>query len=97
MIKELIVNVFFIKKYVNFNFNLYKILVAPVSAAIISGVVMYLIRLALININIWLYCIISAGLGLIAYVGLIVLFKSFNKAEMYVFKGRNILNKGNNV
>ena len=92
-----VVNVFFIKKYVYFNFNLSKILIAPVSAAIISGVIMYFIRLTLININIWLYCIISAGLGLIAYVGLIVLFKSFNKAEMYVFKGRNILNKGNNV
>ena len=92
-----VVNLFFIKKYVKFNFNLSKLLVAPIAASIISGVVMYFIRLVLINLNIWLYCVISAGMGLFVYVGLIILFKSFNKAEMYVFKGRNILNKTSNV
>lgn len=88
-----IINLIYIKKHVQLSFSFSKILVTPISAAVISGSIMYVLRFALINCNIWLYCVISAGVGLISYVALIILFKSFNVQETQVFKHKNILNK----
>lgn len=88
-----LINLFYIKKYVQLNFSFSKILVAPVSAAIISGTIMYVIRLSLINLNVWLYCAVSGLIGIACYIALIVLFKSFNMQESQVFKRKNILNK----
>lgn len=88
-----ILNLYFIRKYLNFNFDFSKIIVAPLASSILAGIVMYFLRIALLNINTILYCVISAGLGLICYLTLIILFKSFNNAEIRVFKKKNLLNK----
>ncbi len=86
-----LIDLYYIKKYVALRFNLTKILVSPTASAIISGVVMYLLRLSLISLNVWVYSIIAGGVGLICYIILIFLFKSFNNNELKVFKRRNIV------
>ena len=87
-----LINLFFIKKYIKFSLGLSKVLISPICSAVISGIVMFVLRNMLININIWLYCIISAGVGLFLYVTLIILFKSFSKQEITVFKKKSIIN-----
>ncbi len=88
-----LVNLIFIKKYVLLKFDFSKIIVAPVASVIIAGIVMYVLRLMLINLNTILCCAVSGGVGIICYIVLVILFKSFNKTEINVFKRKKILNK----
>lgn len=87
-----VINLSFIKKYINFSLGLTKILIVPTSSVVISAIIMFLLRNMLININIWLYCSISATVGLAIYVLLIILFKSFSKQEINLFKKKSIIN-----
>lgn len=86
-----IINLIYIKKYVALKFDFVKILISPTASALISGVVMYFLRMSLINLNVWVYLIISAGVGLICYLTLIFVFKTFNSNEMKVFNKKNII------
>ena len=86
-----IINLIYIKKYVALKFDFVKILISPTASALISGVVMYFLRMSLINLNVWVYLIISAGVGLICYLTLIFMFKTFNSNEMKVFNKKNII------
>lgn len=87
-----LISLIYIKKYVKLKFEFSKLLIAPLSSAIISGSIMYIIKLALINYNIWIYCVVSAFIGFACYVALVLVFKSFNKRELNIFRRKNVIN-----
>ena len=87
-----VINLFYIKKFVNVKFNLLKMLVIPVFSAVVSGVVMCVVKLSLLNTNVWVYTSVSALIGIVTYFVFIFMFKSFNKKELRCFKRKRILN-----
>lgn len=72
----------YVKKYVELKFSIYKMLLAPILAVIIMSLVCIVLRDMFIeNSNIYVYCIFTAIIGLIVYVGLIFGLKCFNVEE----------------
>lgn len=86
------INLVYVKKYLSMKFEFNRIVVAPLASGICSGIVMFFLRLLLINLNELVYCVVSGGVGLIIYCLLIILFKSFDRNEMFFFKKKNLLN-----
>lgn len=88
----ILINLVAIKKYIKLNYNFYKLIIAPISAGIITGIVLYFLRLALMNVlNVWIYAIICGLVCITCFVGLIVLFKCFSKQEVNMLKRKNKL------
>ncbi len=88
-----IINLFYIKRYLSLKFSFSKILVAPLSSAVVSGLVMFIIRQMLLDLNPMIYCLVGGGVGAIVYLLLIILFKSFTKTEINMFKRKNVLKR----
>ena len=78
----LLLNVIFIKKYINIKFALSKILISPIMCGLIMGCCMIIIREFLIAIVPTYVTIVICGLiGLIIYLLLVFAFKCFNSSE----------------
>ncbi|MBR2467735.1 MAG: polysaccharide biosynthesis protein [Clostridia bacterium] len=92
-----IINLIYIRRYIKIKFETYRMLVVPLASAVVSGISMYFLRLMLINTNVIFYCIVSAGVGMMVYIGMIVLFKSFDREEMTVFRKKNLFNSKRKV
>lgn len=88
----IMVNLMAIKKHIKLSYNFYKLIIAPISAGAVTGVVVSFLRLALINVlNVWLYFIICGIVCVITFLGLIFLFKCFTKTEINMIKRKNKL------
>ncbi len=91
----LIICVVFVKKYISLKFGLFKFIVNPIFAGVVSALVVYLCKQMLYGVVPRLvYIIVSAGLCLIVYVALIYALKCFNASESKYFpRVRRIFNK----
>lgn len=77
-----IICLIYVKKYVELKFSVYRMLLAPIFAVIIMSLVCIVLRDMLIeNSNIYVYCIFTAIIGLMVYIGLIFGLKCFNVEE----------------
>ena len=81
-----------IKKHIKLKYSFYKLIIAPIASSVITGVVLYFLRTILMTfLNVWVYTIICGLLGLGCFVGLIIIFKCFSKAEINMFKRKSKL------
>lgn len=80
------INLIYLRRYICFNFHMVRTFIAPITAAIIMGCVMYIVRLSLVEVtSVYFYAILSAILGLGLYIGLIMAFKCFDERERKLF------------
>ena len=80
-----IICLMFVRKYITLKFGIYQMFLAPTFAVAISGVISIVLRELLFETNIYLYFIATAVVGVISYVALIFLLKTFSKEERDVF------------
>lgn len=87
----ILINLFAIKKHIKLNYDFYKLIIAPISAGIVTGVVVYFLRIALLGLNVWLYTFICGIVCLVGFVGLTLLFGCFSKQELDMLKRKSKL------
>ncbi len=67
-----IINLYFVRKYIPLQFSIQRMLISPVFCSAAMGGVMYIVRIALANASVWLSLGITALIGGIVYLGLVV-------------------------
>lgn len=87
-----LINLKYIKLYVQLNYSFTKLIVSPIASAIVAGVSMYFLKILLSGLNVFVYTLISGGVGTLIYFALIFAFRSFNYAELKYFRRKKIVN-----
>ena len=76
-----LLNLVFVRKYILLDFSVQRTFVSPVFCAAVMGCLTYITRLWLANTSPWLSLGVSAAVGGMAYLGLVVVLQCFSPAE----------------
>lgn len=72
---------YFIRKEIKLYFSVYKMILAPLFAITTSAIVSMILRDLLIDSSIYIYCILTAIIGVVIYLVMIILLNCFSEEE----------------